>query len=169
VMDANPWLYAVMAQELRREGKIADVSTPGSPAPPPGQDKIADPRRYAYVEACGELGNSAVAFEVHAGGEWVASDRGVSQYRISRDGCFRSATPLPAGARATDVDAVRVLAYERPPAAGTSPVPPTGIRLTRINRVFLLDERYVPGPVLLSWQGTALIRAGGEPFEVASR
>jgi hypothetical protein len=169
VMDAHPWLYAVMAQELSREGKVALERSQGSPGPPPGQDKIADPRRFAYIEACGEVGNTAVAFEVHAGGEWVASDRGLSQYRIARDGCFRSATPLPAGARAADVDAVRVLAYERPPAEGKPPVPPTGVRLTRVNKVFVLDERYVPGPVLLSWQGTVLIRPGGQPLEVALR
>ena len=162
VMDANPWLYAVMAQELRREGKIADD-------PPPGQDKIPDPRRFVYVEACGDVGNTAVAFAVHAGGAWVASDRGSSQHRITRDGCFRSATPLPVGRLAADVDAVRVLAYERPPAEGKPTVPPTGVRLTRISKVFVLDERYVPGPALLSWQGTVLIRPGGEPLEVALR
>jgi hypothetical protein len=169
VMDANPWLYAVMAQELRREGKVALTSSQGSPSPPPGQDTIADPRRFAYIEACGDVGNTAVAFEVHAGGEWVASDRGLSQYRITRDGCFRSATPLPASSDAMDVDAVRVRAYERPPVEGKPPVPPTGVRLTRINKVFLLDERYVPGPALLSWQGTVLIRAGGNPLEVTRR
>ena len=58
VMDANPWLYAVMAQELRREGKIADNA-------PPGQDKIPDPRRFVYVEACGNVGNAALAFAVN--------------------------------------------------------------------------------------------------------
>jgi len=162
VMDANPWLYAVMAQELRREGKIADD-------PPPGEDKIADPRRFAYIEACGDVGNTAVAFAVHAAGEWVASDRGSNRHRITRGGCFRGATPLPAGVRAADIDAVRVLAHERPPAEGTPPAAPTGVRLTRINKVFVLDEQYVPAPLPLSWKGTALIRAGGEPFEVALR
>jgi len=162
VMDAHPWLYAVMARELRREGKIADD-------PPPGQDKIADPRRFAYVEACGDVGNTAVAFAVHAKGEWLASDRGSSRHRITRDGCFRSATPLPAGVRASDIDALRVLAHERPPAEGAPTAAPTGVRLTRINKVFMLDEQYVPVPSPLAWQGTALIRAGGEPFEVALR
>ena len=162
VMDAHPWLYVVMARELRREGKIADD-------PPPGQDKIADPRRFAYVEACGDVGNTAVAFAVHAKGEWLASDRGSSRHRITRDGCFRSATPLPAGVRAADIDALRVLAHERPPAEGAPTAAPTGVRLTRINKVFMLDEQYVPVPSPLAWQGSELIRAGGEPFEVALR
>jgi hypothetical protein len=162
VMDANPWLYAVMAQELRREGKIASD-------PPPGQDRIADPRRFAYVEACAVIGNAALAFELHAGGQWVASDRGLRQYRITRDGCFRSATPLPAGTDAADVDAVRVFAYDRPPAEGQLPAAPDVVHLTRINTVFMLDEHYVPGPPLLTWQGSQRLRAGAEPFEVASR
>jgi len=62
-----------------------------------------------------------------------------------------------------------VLAHERPPAEGTPPAAPTGVRLTRINKVFVLDEQYVPAPLPLSWKGAALIRAGGEPFEVALR
>jgi hypothetical protein len=161
VMDANPWLYAVMAQELRREGKIAAD-------PPPGEDKIADPRRFAYVEACAEVGSAALAFGVRAHGAWVMSDRGAG-LRITRDGCVRSATPLPEGVRAADVDAVRVFAYERPPSEGKPAAPPTPVHLTRINTVFMLDEQYVPGPAILRWQGSELIRAGGEPFEVALR
>ena len=61
------------------------------------------------------------------------------------------------------------LAHERPPAEGAPTAAPTGVRLTRINKVFMLDEQYVPVPSPLAWQGTALIRAGGEPFEVALR
>ena len=70
LMDANPWLYAVMAQELRREGKIAANA-------PPGQDKIPDPRRFVYVEACGSVGNAALAFAVNVGDRWIPSDRGM--------------------------------------------------------------------------------------------
>jgi hypothetical protein len=162
VMDAYPWLYAVMAQELRREGKIADN-------PPPGQDKIADPRRFVYIEACGEIGNAALAFEVHARGEWTPSDRGQRQYRIARDGCFRSATPVPADTNAADVDAVRAFAYERPPEEGKPPAAANPVQLTRINKVFMLDQRYVPGQPVLSWHGSQALRAGGEPFEVAAR
>jgi hypothetical protein len=162
VMDANPWLYTVMAQELRREGKIVDEA-------PPGEDKIPDPRRFVYVEACGEVGNAAVAFSLgmKATSTWVSSDRGLRQYRIVRDGCFRAAIPVPAGTRTSDLRALRVFAYERPPAEGKARVPPTAVRLTRINKVFLLDERFVPGPSLLKWQGNETIAADGAPFEVS--
>ena len=54
VMDANPWIYEVMAKELMREGKIvADA--------PAGQGTIPDPRRFVFLEGCGEAGNNALA------------------------------------------------------------------------------------------------------------
>ena len=159
VMDAQPWLYAVMTKELAREGKIvADA--------PPGNTQIPDPRRFVYVEACGEVGTAALAFAVGVRDAWIRSDRGTRQYRIVRDGCFRVAIPLPAGTRVADIRGIRALAYDRPPAEGKPPVPPTPVRLTSINKLFLLDEQFVPGPTLLTWRGTELIQAGGAPFEV---
>ena len=159
LMDANPWLYAVMAQELRREGKIAAD-------PPPGQDKIPDPRRFVYVEACAVVGNAAVAFAVNVGNRWIASDRDMPRYRIVRDGCFRAAIPLREGVRAPDVRALRVHAYTRPPAEGKPPVPAGAVRLTHINKVFMLDNGFVPGPSRLRLQATTSIDPGGAPFEV---
>jgi hypothetical protein len=175
VMDANPWTYAVASVEMRREGKIAED-------PPPGINKIPDPRRFVFVEACGTVGNAALALSigsVRPGGSadregrqpdrelvWTASDRGLRQYRIVRDDCFTIATPLPAGTRAADIHAMRVHAFERPAADGAAPVAPDPVRLTRINNVFMLDDRYIPGPSLLKWEGSQTIRAGGDPFEV---
>ena len=197
VMDANPWTYAVASVEMRREGKVeAD--------PAPGHNAIPDPRRFAYVEACGQVGNSSLALSIGSvrprtgsvrlpasaptvgngtparpsrsaerkGRQpigdliWISSDRGLRQYRIVRDGCFRAATPLPAGTRAADIKAIRVQAFERPPAEGGAPAAPDPVQLTRINKVFMLDEHYVPGPSILKWEGSQTVRAGGDPFEV---
>ena len=154
VMDANPWLYAVGSKELVREGKIVDNA-------PPGQGMIPDPRRFVYLEGCGEVGTAALAFAVRAGTEWIASDRGLSEYRIVRDGCFRAAIPLPPLARDKDLGAIRVQAFERDGKAGAKPV-----QFTRLNTVFMLDEHYVPGPRLASWQGTAQLQPGGAPLEI---
>jgi hypothetical protein len=166
VMDANPWTYAIASVEMRREGKIADD-------PPPGINKITDPRRFVFVEACGTIGNAALALSIGSIGlqpdrdlVWTPSDRGLPQYRIVRDGCFTIATPLPAGTRASDVRAIRAQAFERAPEKGAAPVAPNPVTLTRINKVFMLDERYLPGPSLVAWRGSQTLRAGGEPFEV---
>jgi len=97
---------------------------------------------------------------------WTASDRGLPQYRIVRDGCFTIATPLPAGTRASDIRAIRVFAFERPPAEGKPRVAADPVSFTRINKVFMLDEHDLPGPSILKWEGMQTIRAGGDPFEV---
>ena len=178
VMDANPWTYAIASVEMRREGKIAED-------PPPGINKIPDPRRFVFVEACGTVGNAALSLSigsVQPGGTtelerrqpdreliWTASDRGLRQYRIVRDDCFTIATPLPAGTRPSDIRALRVHGFERPAADGAAPAAPDPVRLTRINKVFMLDERYLPGPSMLKWEGSQTIRPGGDPFEVRVR
>jgi hypothetical protein len=162
VMDANPWLYDVMARELRREGKIvADA--------PPGNGTIPDPRRFVYLEGCGSAGDRALAFAIGvatpaapASLSWFDSDRGMAEYRIVRDGCFRAATPLPPGVKVTDIKAVRVLAHERSGRERRDPA-----RLTRINRLFLLDEQFAPGPSVLSWQGDVRLEPGTPPYEIA--
>ena len=97
---------------------------------------------------------------------WIPSDRGLRQYRIVRDGCFRAAIPVREGTRVADVRALRVHAYARPPAEGKPPTPAGPVRLTHINKVFMLDDRFVPGPSVLKLQATASIDAGGAPFEV---
>jgi hypothetical protein len=166
VMDANPWTYAIASVEMRREGKIVDDA-------PPGNNAISDPRRFVYVEACGQVGNAALAISIGSARPgpdpaliWTPSDRGMRQYRIVRDGCFRAATPLPAGTRASDIRALRVQAFERQPANGVAPAAPDPVRLVRINKVFMLDEHFLPGPSILKWEGPVTIRAGGDSFEV---
>src|SRR4051794_19457630 len=43
MMDANPWTFGVMAEELAREGKLESPASPDTPA-------VSDPRNYLYVE-----------------------------------------------------------------------------------------------------------------------
>jgi hypothetical protein len=159
VMDANPWLYAVAAQELTREGKIADAA-------PPGRGMIPDPRRFVYIEACGELGDAALAFEVRVRDAWERSDRGVPEYKIARSGCFRAAVPLRTTPRPGDVRGLRLVAFARPAKpGGPATVTTRAIRLDRINTVFMLDEMHRPGPALFRWTGPASIGVGA-PFEL---
>ena len=174
VMNANPWSYAIASFEMQREGKIVDDA-------PPGNNTISDPRRFVYVDACGQVGNAALAFSIaslrpQATGSvrlqpdpelvWTPSDRGLRQYRIVRDGCFQVATPLPAGTRPSDIRAIRLQAFERPPAQGAAPAAADAVVVTRINKVFMLDEHFLPGASILTWQGSITIRASGEPAEV---
>jgi hypothetical protein len=162
VMDRHPWTYTLTAVEMRREGKIADAAVPNS-----GQ--IPDLRRFAFVGACGEVGTAAVAFAVKVGEQWISSDRGVPQFRIVRDGCFRAAIALPQNAGPRDIRAIRVIAHQRTPSDGTPAPAPTPVRLTRINTLFMLDARYEPAPSLFHWEGSATITAAGPPLELPIR
>lgn len=162
VMDAHPWTYMVMAQELAREGKIVADAAPKT-------DTIPDPRRFVYVEGCGELGGAALAFAVRAGEAWIPSDRGIQEYRIARDGCFRAAIPLPSAVGPRDIRGLRAQAYVRPADANAAPNATAAARLTRLNKVFMLDDHYRPGPSLLEWQGEIALVPGGPAVEIPMR
>jgi hypothetical protein len=155
VMDTYPWLYEVMAQELKREGKIAAD-------PPAGRGTIPDPRRFVFVEGCGTLAEKGLAFALRVGTQWISSDRDRSDFRIVRDGCFRAAIPLPAHATIRDVRALRAQVFAR---AGKNNATPA--RLTRINTAFMLDDHFVPGTSILHWEGAAELQPGGPPVELA--
>jgi hypothetical protein len=73
---------------------------------------------------------------------------------------------VPDGTRAADVRALRLHAYARPVAEGRPSTPPRPVRLTHINKVFMLDQHFIPGPSILKLQATASIDAAGSPFEV---
>jgi hypothetical protein len=153
-MDRNPWLYALTAKELAREGRI-DAGAP------PGVGRIPDTRRFVHVEGCGEVGDMALTFGVRTSdGTWTWADRGRG-YGITRDGCFRGAVPLPNGSQLADVKAVGARAFERSGRPAKAPA-----RLTRINQVFALDDRFVPGPSIAGWQGSIELRPDSAPFEV---
>ena len=162
IMDARPWLYELATKELKREGKIV-------PEAPPGNARISDPRRFVYLEACGEVGTAALAFAIQVGHDWIASDRGVPEYRIARDGCFRVAIPLPPGAGARDVRALRAQAYTRAASGNTPPPEPSPVRLTRVNRVFTLDDTYTPQASFMKWTGAITVAADGPPVQLVTR
>lgn len=161
VMDAHPWSYALAAEELRREGKIA-------PDPPPGSGEVPDPRRYVFVEACTELTNAALSFSIRAkdaGGAatWYDSDRGLPEFRIVRSGCFRGGVPLPVGAGRPD--AIRFHATPRASSSGTSTSPV--VALTRINKVFMLAADYTPAASMFDWIGRLELPMTGDWRELA--
>jgi len=174
VMDGSPWLYRVSSEELVREGRV-------DPAARPGSGKVPDPRRFVYVEACGETAGAALAIDAGFGSgagalAWAASDGGLPDFRIVLEharqrierpgGCFRAAVAAPAGAG--PLQALRIRAHALPPRSGEPPRPPGSAyaRLTRINRVFLLDDDYVPRGNLLEWRGELSVPVDGDPVEI---
>jgi hypothetical protein len=167
VMDAHPWTHEVSAAEVRREGLVVDGATPGS-------KRIPDPRRFAFLEACGSLSDTRLAFDVGlpaADGRvsWRASDAGRAAFRVARSGCFRAAVALPRGATAGDVRALRLRAHTRPPRRDEARLPPGAgsARIDRINRLFGLRPDDTPGPSHFGWSAGAALQPDGPPLELA--
>jgi hypothetical protein len=62
---------------------------------------------------------------------------------------------------------VRFRAFTLPPRnnAPVSPVTPS-VELTRVNRVFALDDAYLPKTSIFSWTGSAPLAVDGASFEL---
>lgn len=112
VMDANPFTYQVMADEVARW--YADLSTTAATAGP-GQAE-----QYAIVDLnTGGKGVSSVAVDLHLKGraQWFRSDLGWG-FPLVGSGHVRTVVKLPVGWAGSQVDGVEV-AVEPPSAART--------------------------------------------------
>jgi hypothetical protein len=169
VMDAHPWTYEVSAAEVRREGLVRDGARPGS-------KRIPDPRRFAFVEACGVVTDARLALDVGlagASGElaWRSSDAGRASFRIARSGCFRAGVALAPGESPAEVRALRLRAHARPARRGEPPLPrgAGAARVERVNRLFGLGPDDRPGPNLFRWSAGAELAPDGPALELPVR
>jgi len=166
VMDRQPWMYAATSKEMKREGRI-------DPNGQPGSGMIPDPRRYATLEACGDVSDATLAFDIGVQGAegalvWYPTDRGDSRFRIARGGCFRGGAPLPDGTRPTQIAGLRVRAYPRQPREG-EPAQPEGsgsVTLRSVNMIFMLNDQYVPTRSAVTWKGALPVKTDGAPVEI---
>jgi hypothetical protein len=145
VMNQYPWTYQLMAQELKREDKINEAYRVGP--------KIADLRRYLYIQAGGVLQGTALSFAAKLKGDrkWYTSDIGIAYYKIDRDGYFQTTIRLPGGATLNQVERISVrcdIAGDPRSKEAASKLANAGCELTAVNRIFMLDENYRPGPQL---------------------
>jgi hypothetical protein len=163
VMDANPWTYPVMAQELAREGRLEPVPNPDTPAP-------SDQRNYLFAEvdkdtsypappASGTWVGTALAVRLRGGDRWYTSHHDTPDWSIQRDDPAATTVELPEGTTAADVDAVKAIAV---PVAKTSTPPAPApadytIHVRSLNRGFLLDDAFLPQPSFLQWSGDAVL------------
>jgi hypothetical protein len=165
VMDAHPWTYAVSHAEIRREGRVAAD-------PEADSGRVVDPRRYVFLEACGEVDDATLAFSVDVTGPGgslfeARSDAAGPTFRVARDGCFRAGAALPSAVAAeAPVRELRFRAFTRPPQEGEEPLPPGSGRavLTRVNRVFRLGPDDRPLGNEFDWAGRADLPAEGAPL-----
>jgi len=166
VMDDNPWMYAVTSAEMVREGRVDPLATPGS-------GKIVDPRRYVTIEACGQVKDATLAFDIGVrppGGEivWLPTDTD-PRFRIARGGCFRGGSPAPAAVTSLEVAGLRIRAYNRPPRQGETAAPAGSVTLERVTKVFMLNKAFVPDLQPLTWKGSLSVTTDGTPVTIPIR
>ncbi|MFV2171884.1 hypothetical protein ACFHW2_05390 [Actinomadura sp. LOL_016] len=166
VMEREPWTYRVMARELVREGKVEEPSDPATP-------ETGDPRAYLFVEFAMEIGDATtigsapgVAIGVRLKDDpsvLYRSDHGRADRTIGRDGAVSTAVELPPGTGTSDIASVE--AVRRPTGLGDDGAPAS---VTAIERAFMLDDAYLPGPSALTWDGSVTLTPG-EPSAVLWR
>jgi hypothetical protein len=162
MMDRHPWTYQVMADEMIREGKITEERKPGQ--------AINDLRNYVYFDIRSNQTGAALSVAVKLKGDpvWRASDWGIANYRIDRSGNFRTTTLLPKRARLEEIE--RVVARcdvkgDPRTQSDLSQVPSASCDLRSINKIFVLDDDYMPGePLKLSFRPLRI--GSGELVEI---
>jgi hypothetical protein len=163
VMDDNPWMYAVTSAEMIREHRIDPAATPGS-------GKIVDPRRYVTIEACGQVKDATLAFDIgfrDSTGtmQWIGTDTD-PKFRIARGGCFRGGSPTPAAVASLEVAGLRIRAYNRAPREGETTPPIGTVVLEAVTKVFALDKAFVPAVQPIVWRGSLTVKTDGAPVTI---
>ncbi len=144
MMDRLPWTYAVMAQEMAREGKLERPANPHAAG-------VSELRNYAYLEVCSLQRGTEIYFhlKLRRGEGWFSSDHGDPKSAIGRSGCARSTVELPAGTGPDDLESLRIRCRRAPAPEGEKPVRSPAAEIQLVRKLFFLDDKYQPGPNLL--------------------
>ena len=150
VMDRHPWTYQVMADEMIREEdhRRAKART--------GDQRPAQLRLFRHPFESNRRGAKRRRQAQRRSG--LASVRlGIANYRIDRSGNFRTTALLPKRARLEEIERV-VARCDVKGDPRTQPelsqVPSASRDLRSINKIFVLDDDYMPGePLKLSFRG----------------
>jgi hypothetical protein len=160
VMDANPWTYRVMAEEMIREGKVEASPSPATP-------EMSDQRDYLFAELDkdttypvpappGAWAGTALQIKLAGDPTWYASNHGVADWSIQRDIPAATTVELPPGKAAEDVEAVKAVAVPVPGEGGLAPTD-YRIQVTSLNRGFLLGRDFLTGASFLSGRPGAVL------------
>ena len=160
VIDQNPWIYSVMAAELRREGKIREEKIrDGNKATIP---QIADPRNYLYLEFSAENRNCGAIAWVKLRNEqkWRSSHNGRLDYSVMRSGWFRTTIELPSGTTAQQIEAIAFEPVDLRDPRLPMPGPAPRSTLHAGGKAFLLDQQYRPGTNLMGPHPEVTLKPG---------
>jgi hypothetical protein len=158
VMDANPWTYRVMAQEVRREGKV--VANPD----PTQTTLIADPTNYLYLvvrKRTVDPPNTGVfwvgvAIGVQLKGDptLYRSDEGMHpDWSLERDDPAATTVQLPPGTRPSDIAEIDAIRVPFGPDTGAT------VHVAAVNRAFFLGRSDEPHASFFSGRTPAVLTA----------
>jgi hypothetical protein len=158
VMDANPWTYRIMAEEIRREGKV--VANPD----PAQTILIADPDNYLYLvvrkQTLGAANNGifwiglAVGVRLKGDPTLYRSDKGLHpDWALQRDDPAATTVQLPPGTRPADIAEIDAIRVNFGPDTGAT------IQVSAVNRAFFLNAHDQPRRSFLSGPTPATLTA----------
>lgn len=140
VMDANPWTYRVMGDEIARW--YTNFTT--DPALP----EQGDARQYAYVElhtTGSGVGSIGVDIQLEGDPTWYANDFG-SGFDLTSTGGARTVVKLPLDWLSYGIAAVRLRVF---PTSATSSVGVTGLTIGGLDSGWIYSTVAVPQPSVL--------------------
>ncbi len=140
VMDANPWTYQVMGQEMDRW--YTDLSA--DPASP----QVGDARQYAYVQldtTGSGVTSMAVDLQLAGSSTWYQSDLG-SGYPLVGTGVLRTVVKMPADWSSRTITGVRLRAF---PAAAAPSVSVNQVVVHGLDANWTLSTRTIPTPTVV--------------------
>ncbi len=136
-MDANPWTYQVMGEEMGRW--YTDVSLdPRSPQP-------GDARQYGYVQlaATGSgVASASVDVQLSGSATWYRGDLG-SGYPLHGVGQVRTVVKLPTDWESHPITSVRVRVF---PASAAASVQVQSLSIEGLDADWTLSTRPLPTP-----------------------
>ena len=127
VLDANPSMYRIVAEELAREGKLHNN--------PSDENTISDPRSYVYVDLHALQSGTTISVEVTTTSESSRSDLNQPKLRIDRSGYFRTAIRLTSVPNASAVAFVTITCHS------------DGMHeceAVEVKSISILDQQYKP-------------------------
>ncbi|MEW2352769.1 hypothetical protein [Spirillospora sp. NPDC029432] len=150
----EPWTYRVMAQELRREGRLEEPSDPAT-------REVGDPRAYLFAELAKTTGaprnwgtapGVSLAVRLEGDDRLYRSDHGERSWSIDRDGPASTTVELPPGTTAGDIASIEAV---RTPMGLVDNGAPAVV--TALHRAFFLNRAHLPDPPAFRWTGSVTL------------
>jgi hypothetical protein len=142
VMDANPWIYRISAEEMLREGKLRPFGERAF-------NKLGDARNYLIAEMNLEVANTGIAVwaKLKDQQKWYSSHQGRLDFTVSRNGWSRTTIELPPGTAPGQIEAIAFecidLRDPRTVSSGSS----SKCEIKDAPRFFRLDEKFTVVPI----------------------